>query len=149
MNQLKDIFWVLLSFFLCKDLVIHLREREKVGGGTEGEAERESQADSMLRTEPDARLHPTTHEIMTWPEIKNQTLNLLSHPGTPLEDMFKHTFWAPFWALLIQEVSIRPDHLPLLPIPWWCWWCQFQEFSSFIFRCFISTEEHPIFNTLF
>ena len=30
-------------------------------------------------------LEPTNHEIMTWAETKSQTLNWLSHPGTPLD----------------------------------------------------------------
>jgi len=41
------------------------REREaQVGGGTEGEGERETQADCPLSTEPDSGLDLMTHDIM-------------------------------------------------------------------------------------
>ena len=49
----------------------------------EREAERESQAGPMLSAEPNAGLEPTTHETMTWDEIKSQVLNWLSHVGSP------------------------------------------------------------------
>ena len=35
-----------------------------------------------VNTEPDTGLDPTNLEIMTQGEIKSQTLNQLSHPGT-------------------------------------------------------------------
>ena len=45
------------------------------------EKEEKSQADSMLSTEPQMEFNFTNHEIMTWAEIKSQTLNWVSHPG--------------------------------------------------------------------
>ena len=41
-----------------------------------------------VSTEPDAGLELMNHEIMTWAKIKSQTLNRLSHPGTPIYHIF-------------------------------------------------------------
>ena len=57
-------------------------ERERAST-SEGGAERESQADSILCMEPDVGLDCTNHEIMTRAEIKSWTLNQLNHPGAP------------------------------------------------------------------
>ena len=55
----------------------HVREQ----WGTERERDRESQAGFAL-SEQSLMLEPRNHEIMTWAEIKSQTLNWLSHAGT-------------------------------------------------------------------
>ena len=66
----------------------HLSKKEclKRGEGPrEGWGERE-RIPSRLRpvsTEPNAEFEFTSHEIMTWAEIKSWTLNQLSHPGAP------------------------------------------------------------------
>ena len=69
-------------------VLLILRERAKAGEGQkererERERERESQAVFMLSSEPNTGLKPKNHEIMTWAEIKSQTLNRLSHPDAP------------------------------------------------------------------
>ena len=46
-------------FLKKKDLSIHFREREQVGGGAEGEREK-PKADSPLSTEPEVGLSPRT-----------------------------------------------------------------------------------------
>ena len=49
-----------------------------------GGAERRDGIPSRLHSAgPDAGLELTDCEIVTWAEIKNQTLNQLCHPGTP------------------------------------------------------------------
>ena len=48
--------------------------------GAEGEGER---ADSVFGAEPDSGLDPTDTGIMTLAKIKSETLNQLSHLGTP------------------------------------------------------------------
>ena len=56
----------------------------KSGGraGGQRERERESQADSVLRTEPNTRFNLTT--LRSRPDPKSsQMLNELSHPGVP------------------------------------------------------------------
>ena len=61
-----------------------LRERETTHTSREGaeRGERESQAGSMLSTEPDAGLDPMT--IRSRPKLKSSwTPNQLSHPGAP------------------------------------------------------------------
>lgn len=50
--------------------------------GVGAEETRKSWAGSMLRAEPDLGL-VLNPESMTWAEIKNPTLNWLSHPGVP------------------------------------------------------------------
>ena len=76
-------------FFKC--LFIFERERETACARVEGQRQRVRQRiPSRLHavsTEPDAGLEPMNHEIMTWGEIKSQTLNQLSHPGTPLPSL--------------------------------------------------------------
>ena len=51
----------LLVLYFLKDF-IHLRkkERKQARGGTEGQGERESQADSLRSLEPDPGLNPRT-----------------------------------------------------------------------------------------
>ena len=51
-------------FIFLKMYFLHF-ERGRVGVGSEGEAERESQAVYMPIVEPNVGLDPTTHEIMT------------------------------------------------------------------------------------
>ena len=49
-------------------------------GGSDEEGERECQADSLLRVEPEAGLDHNP-EIVTWAEIKSGMFNQLNHPG--------------------------------------------------------------------
>ena len=62
------------------------RERESMYeqgvGGRERGNERECRLHAVS-TEPDVELKLPNHEIMTWAEIKSQTLKWLGHPGTP------------------------------------------------------------------
>jgi len=64
-DQLNKVFLLLrvtLAFFF-KILFIYFfgeKERERAGGGAEEEGERESQADSVLSTEPSAGLDAIT-----------------------------------------------------------------------------------------
>lgn len=59
----------------------------------EGQRERERERiPSRLRTasiEPGSGLELTNCEILTWAAIKSWTLNQLSHPDTPLSQLFK------------------------------------------------------------
>ena len=77
-------------------MFIFERERERVsmsGGGAEEEGDTEYEAASRLwavSTEPDAGLELTNCEIMTWAEIKSQTPDRLSHPGTPINGNFQN-----------------------------------------------------------
>ena len=64
---------------------IYLFERESSEGN--GRGERESQADSALKTQCGAWSQDT--EILTWVKTKNQTLNWLCHPGAPGSRTFK------------------------------------------------------------
>ena len=67
-------------------------ERERAG---EEQRERDREREripSRLHTvsaEPDAGLKPMNHEITTWAEVKSQTLNWMSHPGTPVAVKFQ------------------------------------------------------------
>ena len=76
------LLYVSTSMFLLLLLFCFLRESTwAVGrrqGGAEGEGERESQAGSMPSMKPSAGL-----DLMTWTEIKSQTLNGLSQLGVP------------------------------------------------------------------
>ena len=60
-------------------------------GAGEGqrEGEKESQAGSVLSTEPNEGLKVTNLDIVTSAEIKSQRLNRLSHPGAPGPSCFK------------------------------------------------------------
>ena len=46
-------------------MVFYLKERKRHCMSLEGGAEGEGEADSLLSMEPDLRLDPRTHEIMT------------------------------------------------------------------------------------
>ena len=57
----KELLLVVPFFFFLRHIYLFERETEHNGGrGTEGEEERESQADSSLSMEPDEGLYPTT-----------------------------------------------------------------------------------------
>ena len=45
----------------------------------------------------------TNHEIMTWAEIKSQTLNQLSHPGIPISFYLKQIFLNTYSLLRDRE----------------------------------------------
>ena len=64
------------------------REREWVRRGREGQTEKGwKRIPSRLHavsSGSEAGLDPRSHEIMTWAEMKSQTLNRLSHPGAPI-----------------------------------------------------------------
>ena len=60
------------------------REREhECARGVEKEGQRIPSRFCMVSTKPNAELDPTNCEIMTWAEVKSQTLNWLSHSGAP------------------------------------------------------------------
>ena len=82
---LNFVISLLVSLFLNVYLFIFERERESTrmsrgGAGWEGETENPRQ---IPHCQCKAWLEPTNHDIMTWAEIKSQTLNRLRHPGTP------------------------------------------------------------------
>ena len=81
-SYLCNIFVHTFSFFLS---LFILREREGTGEGQrEREGERENSKQALCCQHRDwHRLDLTNHEIMTWAQIKSQTLNWLSHPGAP------------------------------------------------------------------
>ena len=68
-------------FFSC--FFIFERETEcEQGRGREGDTELEAASRiCAVSTEPDVGLEPTSHEIMTWAEVR--CFNWLSHPGAP------------------------------------------------------------------
>ena len=67
------------------------RETEHTSrGGAEREGERIPNRLCVVSAEPYEGFDLTNHEIMTWAEIKSQTLNQLSHPGAPRFCNFKH-----------------------------------------------------------
>ena len=68
----------LLSDFRGKTLFKALFIWRESGRGVERKGEREN-----LSAKPDAGLKLTNHETMTRAKIKSQTLNRLSHSGTP------------------------------------------------------------------
>ena len=73
----------ILLIFMCFERERE-QERTSEGGAERGrKGERESQAGSTPRAEPNAGLDPTNGEIMTGAKIKSGTLNQLSHPGAP------------------------------------------------------------------
>ena len=81
------------------------RERESVhvrGGGAEREGEREFQAGSTLSAVPSPGLDLTNDEIITRAEIKSQSLNQLSHAGTPLFCFFLFKV-----IFLLREITVR------------------------------------------
>ena len=76
----NKLFFPFLKFF------IYLWETER----GEGQKERETQNPKQLQgTEHDVGLKLTNSEIVTWAEIKSQTLNQLSFPGAPVSVFFK------------------------------------------------------------
>ena len=81
-------------FFLKFYLFIWCRgESARVGAGSS--ERRRTRIPSRLYAvsmEPDMGPHLMKHEIMTWAEIKNRTLNALSHPGAPLPVPFYQQF---------------------------------------------------------
>ena len=65
------------------------RERERAHAYV-AKGQRESQVGSMLWAQsPEAGLDPRNHEIVTWEEIKSESLNQLSHPDTPKNVYYK------------------------------------------------------------
>ena len=76
------------TFFLSLFIYFE-RDRERAsGGGAESRRERIPSRLSLVRTKPDAGLKLMNQEIMTWAEIKSQTLSQLSHPGAPRRHCF-------------------------------------------------------------
>ena len=70
-----------------------MRAREgESKGGAEREGERIPSRLRIASAEPNVGLKLMNHEIMTQTEIKSQTLNLLSHPGTPCLKILTYTF---------------------------------------------------------
>ena len=76
-------FNMIISF--CKKKLFIYFERESWGGAeTERERERIPSTLPAISVEPNTGLEPMNHEIMILAKIKNQTLNQLSHQGTPM-----------------------------------------------------------------
>ena len=75
------VFLIFQSTYFFK--ILFILERESVGGGIEGEGEgKESQADSILGTEPNMGLHLMTLRLR--PQLKlSLSFNQLSHLGVP------------------------------------------------------------------
>ena len=73
-------YFIFLTYVSC--LFIYL-ERMSRGRAERGEKRRIPSRLHTISAEPDAGLEPMNREIVTWAEIKSQTLNWLSHPGTP------------------------------------------------------------------
>ena len=72
-----------ISFsFFCNVYLFILKERAQAG---KGQRERISSRFSVVSEEPSMGLIPTNPVIMTRAKTKSQTLNRLSHPGTPDE----------------------------------------------------------------
>ena len=100
-----------ILFFFSHLLLFILRDiQSKWGTGRE----RGRQILSILHsvsTEPDAGLEFTQRAIMTWIKVKSQTLDQLSHPGTPQLPylILKLFFWfrLPYrhWTLRIRTVK--------------------------------------------
>ena len=66
--------------FICE------RERES-GGGVVREGDTESEAGSILSCKHRARHGAQTHELQGYDPSRSWTLNRLSHPGTPRENL--------------------------------------------------------------
>ena len=115
------------------------RERQSMSrGGTEREGDRESKAGSRLwavSTESNAGLEPMNCEIMRW----SQTLNQLSHPGTPILHIFNPFR---FFYHSVPSFSRASDFLNILLF--WISYTKvhcFIKFSSFD-KCIISCVRH-------
>ena len=81
---LFDYIYETYAFFLS---LFIFREKERVWMWV-GRAEREGEKENPSRlhatnVETDVGLYPMNSEIMTWAEIKSQTLNWQRHPGAP------------------------------------------------------------------
>ena len=85
-NFYLTIYFEIFYCFYKRLFILRERERESSctseGGAVRG-GERIPNSLLTFSTEPDAGLDVTNREIMIWAEIKNQTLNRLSHPGIP------------------------------------------------------------------
>ena len=106
--------WDILFIDLFTYLVIYwVRERERErerdhGGGEERGRDRTPRRCLTVRAEPNAGLDLTNREIMTWAKIKSWTLNRLSHPGAPVQWLFKNFFLLIYNAGEIKFHSIYP-----------------------------------------
>ena len=119
------------------------RERGKAWAG-EGQRGRERIPSRLhaVSTDPDVGLESTNHEIMTWAEIKSQRLNWLSHPGTPMTNVFALSLHLSYFhhhsivctleipglpfslfengqfSVSISFLMARQTHVSLFPDPW-------------------------------
>ena len=59
--------------------------------------------EDSVSTEPDAGFDLPNREIMTWAEIKSQTLNQLSQPGTPVSMILKPREY--MWCTFILDLK--------------------------------------------
>ena len=86
--------WNIYIFKICLSIWERKRERVQVGGGAE-----EERITSLLRAEHGARRGARSQdtETMTWPEIKSQTLNRLSHKGVSEIQFFKRFLNGPYY----------------------------------------------------
>ena len=102
-NTIRDILFYLIFFFkfYFKVYLLTLRETEAawVGRAERERRGRESQAGSaLLEQSPTRGSNPQSHEIMTWAETVSQTLNQLSHPGTPIMDILIKKLFQVYWC---------------------------------------------------
>ena len=80
---------ILLWISLFLSLFIYFERESTCAWMGEGQREREKERENpkqalQVNVESNVGLEPTTLKIMSWAETKSQSLNWLSHPGTPL-----------------------------------------------------------------
>ena len=102
------------------------REQEsehEQGKGRERGRERVPSRLCAVSMELDVGLDLMNHKILTWAEIKSQTLNWLSHPDTPCLTLTANEWgpcaaWQPYYMLLAHSLVLdNYSHLLLLSCP--------------------------------
>ena len=89
-----------------------LKEREWESTSEGGAGRRRDRIPSRLHAvsaEPDVGLKLTNCEIMIWAEIKSQTPNRLSHPGTPNYKNLNTTPNYDLYRIVICRNILKPD----------------------------------------
>ena len=88
----------------------------------QGEQQSEGDANSQLSRESVAELSPRT--LRSWPELKAQAFNWLSHPGVPI--------WEEFCMLFLSDKILNPNKT---------------QFFSFFFKFESLIFSHAALNT--
>ena len=101
-SKLTLVFWIFIYLFGERE-----RERERESTWERGR-ERISSRLHAISAEPDRGLKPTNPKIMTWAEIKSQTLNWLSHPGVPTQLNFAFVL-----LIMFTFLNLSPLHIAL------------------------------------